>query len=70
VEEELIALLVKHWGYFKVHQIGSHVILQTQDPSPPRIAIHEVLKIGTLNAILSSVATHKKMPKDAVLRDL
>ncbi|HEY1895280.1 MAG TPA: hypothetical protein VGG62_03365 [Terracidiphilus sp.] len=29
--EQLIALLCKHWDYVKVHQVGSHVILQTQE---------------------------------------
>jgi len=37
--ERLAAHLVKYWGYAKVHQVGSHVILQTQDPFSHRIAI-------------------------------
>jgi predicted RNA binding protein YcfA (HicA-like mRNA interferase family) len=36
---ELIAHLIKHWGYTKIHQIGSHVILQTEDPSHHRISV-------------------------------
>jgi predicted RNA binding protein YcfA (HicA-like mRNA interferase family) len=36
---ELIAHLLKHWDYAKVHQAGSHVILQTEDPSHHRISV-------------------------------
>jgi predicted RNA binding protein YcfA (HicA-like mRNA interferase family) len=69
--EDLIALLSKRWGYVKVHQVGSHVILQTQQPSPHRIAVpaHRFLRIGTLNSILSSVAAHKSVSKEAILKD-
>lgn len=69
--EKLIAILSKHWGYVRVHQVGSHVILQTQDPSPHRIAVpaHKSLRVGTLNSILSSVAAHKKVPKESILND-
>jgi predicted RNA binding protein YcfA (HicA-like mRNA interferase family) len=70
--KELVGHLCKCWGYRKIHQVGSHVILQTQEPSPHRIAIpeHSPLKLGTLNAILAAVAIHKGVSKEAVLRDL
>jgi predicted RNA binding protein YcfA (HicA-like mRNA interferase family) len=69
--DELIALLCKHWGYARVNQVGSHVILQTLEPSPHRIAVpaHKFLRVGTLNAILASVAAHKNVAKDAILKD-
>ncbi|HUH62044.1 MAG TPA: type II toxin-antitoxin system HicA family toxin, partial [Terracidiphilus sp.] len=56
--QDLIKHLCKHWAYERVHQVGSHVILQTEQPSHHRIAIpeHSPLRIGTLNSILSSVA--------------
>jgi len=46
--EDLVALLSKRWGYVKVHQVGSHAILQTQEPSPHRIAVplHKSLRVG------------------------
>ena len=70
--EDLIAHLCKHWGYTKVHQVGSHVILQTQLPLSHRIAVpaHNPLRIGTLNAILSSVAAHKNVSKESILKEL
>ena len=72
IGEDLIAHLCKRWAYNRVHQIGSHVILQTQEPSSHRIAVpaHKPLRVGTLNAILSSVAAHKKVPKEAILKNL
>jgi predicted RNA binding protein YcfA (HicA-like mRNA interferase family) len=30
---DLAKHLCKHWGYSIVHQVGSHMILQTEDPS-------------------------------------
>jgi predicted RNA binding protein YcfA (HicA-like mRNA interferase family) len=70
--EDLIKHLGKRWGYQRVHQAGSHVILQTQQPMPHRIAVpaHTPLRIGTLNAILSAVAAHKNVAKEEILRDI
>jgi predicted RNA binding protein YcfA (HicA-like mRNA interferase family) len=69
---ELVKHLSKRWDYVKIHQIGCHVILQTQHPTPHRIAVpeHTPLRIGTLNAILASIASHKNVAKDAILKDI
>ena len=58
---ELVAVLCKRWGYVKVHQVGSHIILQTDEPSAHRIAVpaHKPLRVGTLNAILSYQVDNK-----------
>jgi len=37
--EALIAILCKHWEYERIHQVGSHVILQTLAPSRHRISV-------------------------------
>jgi len=70
--EVLVKHLCKRWDYLKIHQGGSHVILQTAHPTPHRIAVpaHNALRIGTLNAILSSSAAHKDVPKEAILDDI
>jgi predicted RNA binding protein YcfA (HicA-like mRNA interferase family) len=70
--EKLVKHLCKRWEYQKIHQVGSHIILQTEHPTPHRIAVpeHNPLRIGTLNAILSAVAAHKIVPKEAILRDI
>jgi predicted RNA binding protein YcfA (HicA-like mRNA interferase family) len=70
--EDLIQHLCKCWGYQRVHQVGSHVILQTQQPTPHRIAVpaHDPLRVGTLNAILSAVAAQKNVSKEKILKDM
>jgi predicted RNA binding protein YcfA (HicA-like mRNA interferase family) len=70
--EDLVKHLCKHWGYQQVHQVGSHVILQTQQPAPHRIAVpeHSPLRVGTLNAILFAVATHKGVAKEEILKGI
>ena len=68
--EELIKHLCKHWGYTRIHQVGSHVILQTEEPEPHRVSVpaHAALRVGTLNAILASVAAHKSVTKEEILK--
>jgi predicted RNA binding protein YcfA (HicA-like mRNA interferase family) len=70
--EDLIRHLCKRWDYQRVHQVGSHVILQTQRPAPHRVAVpaHSALRVGTLNAILSAVAAHKSVSKEEILKDI
>ncbi len=69
---ELIKLLCKHFGYLRVNQEGSHVILETGEPRQHRISIpdHAPLRIGTLNAILRAIATVKGVEKEDILRHL
>ncbi len=70
--QSLVKHLSKHWGYQQVHQVGSHIILQTQQPTPHRIAVpaHNPLRIGTLNAIVAAVAVHKGVTKAEILKDI
>jgi predicted RNA binding protein YcfA (HicA-like mRNA interferase family) len=70
--EHLAAHLIKHWSYIQVHQVGSHMILQTQEPSAHRISVpaHKALRIGTLNSILASVAAHKQVSKETILKGI
>jgi predicted RNA binding protein YcfA (HicA-like mRNA interferase family) len=69
---ELINALCRDWGYQVVHQVGSHVILQTAEPYAHRIAIpsHACLRIGTLNGILRAVAKHKEVSREDLLASL
>jgi predicted RNA binding protein YcfA (HicA-like mRNA interferase family) len=64
--------LCKEWGYLEVHQTGSHIILDTEEPSTQRISVpvHKALRIGTLNSILRAVATHKGVEREDVLSSL
>jgi hypothetical protein len=68
----LADLLCRKWQYSKVHQAGSHIILETSEPTHHRIAIpnHHPLRLGTLSSILPSVARHKAVERDAIIADL
>ena len=68
----LADLLCRKWQYTKVHQVGSHIILETFDPTHQRIAIpdHDRLRLGTLISILRAIARHEGVPRDAIIADL
>ena len=55
---DLADALCRRWAYTKVHQVGSHIILETAEPAHQRIAIpdHHPVRLGTLIAILRAVA--------------
>ncbi len=53
--KNLVEVLCRTWSYRVVHQRGSHVVLETDEPSRQRIAVpaHQHLYIRTLSAILT-----------------
>ena len=59
--EGLVMILGLAWSYRIVHQTGSHIVLETDEPAHQRIAVpaHASLRIGTLNAILRRIACVK-----------
>ena len=69
---DLVRVLCRDWGYAVVHQVGSHIVLETSDPSHQRIAVpaHKALRLGTLSAILRAVAKHKAVDRAEILRNL
>jgi predicted RNA binding protein YcfA (HicA-like mRNA interferase family) len=69
---ELVAALCRHWGYEKVNQVGSHIVLETQQPTRHRVVVpaHKAVRVGTLNGILRSVANHKGVDRQAILDTL
>jgi len=69
---ELVKILCKEFGYRRIHQVGSHVILQTDSPVHHRISVpeHSPLRIGTLNAILNSVAKAQGIDKREILEKI
>lgn len=70
--DDLVKHLCKRWGYVRVHQVGNHVILQTEQPASHRVAVpaHNPLRVGTLNAIRAAVAAHKDVTKEDILKDV
>ena len=60
------------WQYTIVHQVGSHIILQSSEPFHKRIVVsdHDPLRLGTFVSILRSVARHKGVTRDAIIATL
>jgi hypothetical protein len=68
----LAATLCRQWQYRQVHQVGSHLILETSQPAHQRISIpdHNPLRVGTFLSILRTVAQHKGVSRDAIVGSL
>ena len=68
----LADVLCRRWQYRKVHQAGSHIILETSDPAHQRIAIpdHHPPRLGTFSSILRAVARHKGVTPGAIIASL
>jgi hypothetical protein len=64
--------LCRQWRYIEVHQVGSHIILETSEPTHQRIAVpnHHPVRLGTLISILRVVALHKGVTRDAIIASL
>lgn len=60
----------KKLGYVVTRQVGSHIRLTTQQNGTHHITIpnHNPIKVGTLSAILSDMASHFKMSKDQIIQ--
>ncbi|MGB7592450.1 MAG: type II toxin-antitoxin system HicA family toxin [Terriglobia bacterium] len=69
---DLVQALCRNWGYRIIHQEGSHLVPETQEPSHQRLVVpaHKNLRIGTLNAVLRAVAKHKSVERQAILESL
>jgi predicted RNA binding protein YcfA (HicA-like mRNA interferase family) len=70
--EHLVEALCRQWQYSRVHQSGSHIIIETEEPSHQRIAVpnHHVLRIGTFHSILRTVSNHKGASREAIVATL
>ena len=64
--------LCRRWRYSRVHQSGSHIIIETEAPSRQRIAVpnRNPLRIGTFNSILRAVSNHKGVTRDEIVATL
>lgn len=68
---QLIKALAK-LDYEVTRQTGSHIRLTSQSPEPHSLTVpnHSPIKLGTLNAILSDVAAHRRIDKAALIDQL
>ena len=55
-----------------VHQSGSHIIIETEEPSRQRIAVpnHKALSNRELNSILRAASNHKGVTRDEIVATL
>jgi predicted RNA binding protein YcfA (HicA-like mRNA interferase family) len=63
---------LNRFGYVMSRQTGSHVRMTSQASGEHHITIpnHDPLRIGTLAAILDSVAAHHGLTREALLQRL
>jgi len=68
----LVAALCRHYEYRIVHQVGSHIVLETNAPTHQRLSIpdHAALRIGTLQAILRMIERHKGVSRKEIVERL
>ncbi|MFB0563062.1 MAG: type II toxin-antitoxin system HicA family toxin [Candidatus Lokiarchaeia archaeon] len=69
--EELCRLL-KKYDYQITRQTGSHIRLTTTLKGEHHITIprHKSLKVGTLNSILTDIASHLEIDKPELIKEL
>ncbi len=69
---DLVAVLCRRWEYRVSHQRGSLIVLETSVPASVSVTVpdHSPVRIGTLNAILRTVAQQKGVTKEEVAASL
>lgn len=67
-----LAQLLERFGYLVTRQTGSHLRLTTTNQGEHHVTIprHDPLRIGTLAAILTEVATHFSLSRDELAQRL
>ncbi|WP_338874738.1 type II toxin-antitoxin system HicA family toxin [Spirosoma sp. SC4-14] len=70
--ESLVKLLGKHFGYEQTRQEGSHIRLTTAQNGIHHLTVprHNPVRLGTLNKILSDVASHFGITREQVINQL
>ena len=70
--ERLAGVLCRCWAYTRVHQRGSHIVLETDSPAHQRISVpaHGALTVGTLGNIIRAVAAHKGITREELLKSI
>ena len=67
-----LAKALQKLGYQSTRQAGSHIRLTCDSPIQHHITIpnHDPIRVGTLSAILTDVASHLKISKEELIRRL
>lgn len=72
LDAERLVRALSRLGYVFVRQSGSHIRVKTERHGEHSITIpcHHPIKVGTLSAILSEIASHHELERDALLDEL
>ena len=72
VSGQQLADALRAFGYVVTRQRGDHLRLTTQQEGEHHVSIplHDPLRIGTFAGILSDVAAHFSLSRDALLQQL
>jgi predicted RNA binding protein YcfA (HicA-like mRNA interferase family) len=68
-----LAKMLRRYGYEVIRQTGSHIRLKSNLRGAPHqvtVPDHEALKLGTLNAIISTVAKYLERDRSQLAQDL
>jgi predicted RNA binding protein YcfA (HicA-like mRNA interferase family) len=68
-----LAKLLRRYGYEIVRQSGSHLQLRTSlrgTNHQVTVPAHKILKLGTLNSVLSRVADYTKFDRSRIAQEL
>ena len=68
-----MARALRRYGYEVIRQSGSHIQLQSTIlglQHTVTVPAHKVLKLGTLQSILSRVSNHLKMNRSELIKEL
>ena len=70
---ETLAAKLSRIGYKQTRQTGSHIRLTRDTPRGQHhitIPRHHVLRVGTLNAILTEIASHLQIDRTELLKQI
>jgi predicted RNA binding protein YcfA (HicA-like mRNA interferase family) len=72
VSGEALAKALRHLGYERVRQSGSHIRLTTELGGTHHVTLpnHNPMKLGTLTGILKAVATHHLLSLEDLVKRL
>jgi predicted RNA binding protein YcfA (HicA-like mRNA interferase family) len=68
-----LAKMLRRYGYEVVRQSGSHIQLKSKilgTDHTVTVPAHKVLRLGTLNSILSRIADYLKMTRPQLIEEL
>ena len=72
IDAKKLVNLLSRYGYQISRQTGSHIRLTTSENGEHHttIPLHNPLRVGTLNGIISDVASHQGKSKEMIIQEL